>query len=195
MPGDFSHIDDEKLLTLYYKTLNQEYLGVLLERYTLLLFGVCMKYLKQKDEAEDAVQQVFLKTLSSATHTRIRNIGGWLYQVARNECYSRLREHPVDLVAETLDNAVAEPVGNPKEALAKEEKFRQLEMAIGSLNENQRVCVTLFYLQEKSYKEIAAQLHISLKEVKSHIQNGKRNLRNILSDTFVYPIKGGCHDA
>lgn len=180
---------------LYYKTRNQEFLGVLLERYTLLLFGVCMKYLKNKDEAEDAVQQVFLKTLSSAANTRIRNMGGWLYQVARNECYSRLREHnTADFSEETLDKTVAEQTNHLTEALEKEQKYQQLESAIGSLNEKQRICVTLFYLQEKSYKEIAEQLDMSLKEVKSHIQNGKRNLKNSLSATFVYPEEGGNHD-
>lgn len=195
MPERFDQIDDEKLLALYYKTLDQKWLGILLERYTLLLLGVCLKYLKQKDKAEDAVQQVFLKTLSAASHTQIRNIGAWLYQVARNECFSLLRAHQDNLPGQIIEEiGLSENSDFLKDWQGEEWRFEQLDKAIEALNTSQKDCIRLFYLKGKSYKEIADLLHLSIKEVKSHIQNGKRNLKNRLHPAFFRFEKGGHHE-
>lgn len=191
MKKNFDHITDEKLLALFYKSQDKKWLGILLERYTAMLLGVCLKYLKQRTEAEDAVQQVFLKTLASLPKTKIQNMGGWLYQVAKNECYERLRLTSKETdAAQTILSQTADafPV---KDWMQEEDKFRQLEKALATLNENQKNCIVLFYLKNKSYQEIATQLQLSIKEVKSHLQNGKRNLKIQLTQTFVHAQKGG----
>ncbi|RYD91153.1 MAG: sigma-70 family RNA polymerase sigma factor, partial [Sphingobacteriales bacterium] len=79
-----SHMTDNELLAQYYATHDQEWLGHLLERYTLLLLGVCLKYLKDEQEARDAVQQVFLKVLTEAGRFKIDFFKSWLYMVAKN---------------------------------------------------------------------------------------------------------------
>jgi RNA polymerase sigma-70 factor (ECF subfamily) len=63
----------------------------------------------------------------------------------------------------------------------KERMLKALENGVQLLNDHQRKCIELFYLKEKSYQEVAEQTGFSLNEVKSHIQNGKRNLKNYLS--------------
>lgn len=194
MTERLNNMNEEKLLSLYYKTSDHKWLGILLERYTLLLLGVCLKYLKQKSLAEDAVQQVFLKTLSAASHTQIKNMGAWLYQVARNECFSVLREQNDKFVVKDIEEIqISDDSGFIKDWMAEEQRFTQLEEAIALLNPNQRDCVSLFYLKSKSYQEISDLLKISIKEVKSHIQNGKRNLKISLSQPFFHPEKGGRH--
>ena len=174
---EHKHITDEELLSRFRADGNNEWLGILLERYTVLLFGVCMKYLKEEEQAKDAVQQVFLKALSEVPKYRIDNIGGWLYQVARNLCLSNLRGKK-----EYMDEARLQYVAQPEEVplsllIEKEKDIDRLKAELDQLKEEQKVCVAAFYLEKKSYQQIAEQTGFSLKEVKSHIQNGKRNLK------------------
>lgn len=159
---------------------NQEWLGILLQRYTLLLLGVCMKYLKDESEAKDAVQQIFLKVLTEIPKYKIDYFKSWLYMVAKNHCLMRLREKGKS-TKELSENArfyTEEP--DRQELRQNEQTYDLLEKAIEELNHEQKICVTLFYLQKKSYQEIADKTGFNLMQVKSYIQNGKRNLKLIL---------------
>jgi RNA polymerase sigma-70 factor (ECF subfamily) len=177
----YEHISDNELLENYYQSRDQQWIGILLERYTMLLLGVCMKYLKNEEEAKDAVQQVFLKVLTEVSKYKIEYFKSWLYMVAKNHCLMKLRgqqgKYTKELKEET---AIEHQQADKNELLANENTFLLLEQSIGELNEEQKQCVTLFYLQKKSYQEIATTTGLSLMQVKSHIQNGKRNLRMLL---------------
>ncbi len=174
---DTENIDDGELLARFYADGHNEWLGILLERYTLLLLGVCMKYLKQEELAKDMVQQVLLKALSEIPKYRIDNIGGWLYRVAQNRCLSHLRDKKI-WTDEYALQFVPEPETVPMSQLIRQEQYiDQLKEELLHLKEPQRICITLFYLEQKSYRQIAAETGWSEKLVKSHIQNGKRNLK------------------
>ena len=156
---------------------NADWLGIILERYTLVLFGVCMKYLRAEEQAKDAVQQVFLKALSEMPKYAIDNIGGWLYQVARNHCLSILRSKKNYTNDESL-KYIPQPEEVPLSLLIEKEKnIDRLKAALVELKEEQRICVAGFYLDKKSYTQISQETGWSMKQVKSNIQNGKRNLR------------------
>jgi RNA polymerase sigma factor (sigma-70 family) len=177
LPKDYQHISDEELLSRFRNDGNNDWLGILLERYTILLFGVCMKYLKHEEQAKDAVQQVFLKALSEVPKYKIDNIGGWLYQVARNLCLSNLRSKKEYSDEESLQY-IAQPEEVPLSLLIEKEKdIDRLKKELMGLKEEQRVCIAAFYLEKKSYHQIAELTGFSVKQVKSHIQNGKRNLK------------------
>lgn len=177
MSREYKHITDEELLSRFNADGNSDWLGILLERYTMLLFGVCMKYLKNEEQAKDAVQQVFLKALSEMPKYRIDNIGGWLYQVTRNLCLSQLRNKKEYTGDEPLQ-FIAQPEEVPLSLLLEKEKdVERLKAALATLKEEQRICVASFYLEKKSYSQIAEKTGFSIKQVKSHIQNGKRNLK------------------
>lgn len=177
MPKDYQHISDEELLARFRADGNNEWLGIVLERYTMLLFGVCMKYLKHEEQARDAVQQVFLKAISEVPKYKIDNIGGWLYQVSRNLCLSLLRSKKHYTDEESLQY-VAQPEEVPLSLLVEREKnIDRLKAELQNLKEDQRICIASFYLEKKSYLEISEQTGYSIKQVKSHIQNGKRNLK------------------
>ena len=94
-PSVQDHIEDQELLEKYYASSDQQWLGILLQRYTLLLFGVCMKYLKNEEEARDAVQQVFLKVLVELSKYRVDFFKSWLYMVAKNYCLRMLRNKEI----------------------------------------------------------------------------------------------------
>ncbi len=177
LASDYKNIEDQELLTRFRADGDNKWLGVLLERYTLLLFGVCMKYLKREEEAKDAVQHVFLKALSEFQKNAINNIGGWLYQVARNECLTRLRNQK-EYFGEEQFLELVQVEGTPVNLLWKKEKdIEKMKQALQELKDEQRICVSAFYLEKMSYQQIAGQTGFSIKQVKSHIQNGKRNLR------------------
>lgn len=180
MPARYSHITDEELLNHFYHDRENHWLGDLFERYTMLLFGVCMKYLKNEEEAKDAVQQVFLKAITELHKYRVQYFKSWLYMIAKNHCLMRLRQRTGNLEIEK--QAIADET-DPHALHRHIEKDRTLELMYSSLNElnnEQKLCVTLFYLEKKSYQQIAEETGFTIMQVKSFIQNGKRNLRILL---------------
>ena len=180
-PEKYKHIDDQQLLLYFYEDKNNEWLGILLNRYTLLLLGVCMKYLKNEEEAKDSVQQVFLKSVTELQKYKVDYFKSWVYMVAKNHCLMKLRNKnnlPVE-INEQL-HAKAEEQTDTKKLQEKDLLLTHMEQALSQLNLEQQQCVTLFYLHKKSYQEIVADTGFSLLQVKSHIQNGKRNLKIML---------------
>lgn len=173
-------LTDQELLERFYADGNNDWLGLLLQRYTLLLYGVCMKYMRHEEEAKDAVQQILLKVITEIGRHKVQYFKSWLYTVARNYCLMQLRAKgitPVQLQESiTEDN---EP-GMGHEKVLHERTLALLEASMEELNPDQRQCITRFYLEKKSYQEIAVQTGFTLSQVKSHIQNGKRNLRILI---------------
>ncbi|MEO7264181.1 MAG: sigma-70 family RNA polymerase sigma factor [Ferruginibacter sp.] len=174
----YHDIEDKELMNRFYNDGNNEWLGIVLQRYTLLIFGVCMKYLKNEEAAKDAVQQVFLKVINELQKYKVEYFKSWLYMVAKNHCLMQLRDKG-KYTAEINDNLLSTmPDEDAKnEAVEKDYTLQQMEKAMLQLNEEQQLCVTLFYLEKKSYQEVAIQTGFNIMQVKSHIQNGKRNLK------------------
>jgi RNA polymerase sigma-70 factor (ECF subfamily) len=177
-PSPHSLLSDQELLRKFYATRDNELLGVLLERYTLLLYGVGMKYLKNPEEARDAVQQIFLKVILELHKYEVSYFSSWIYMITKNHCLMILRDRksgiPVDLI---LEPAEEDPGTDP---LKDETLLHDLKNALEHLNREQRTCIQKFYLEKKSYQVIAEETGYSLLQVKSYIQNGKRNLRLLL---------------
>jgi RNA polymerase sigma factor (sigma-70 family) len=181
MPQRFHDKDDATLLQSFYNDGNNEWLGILLQRYTGLLLGVSMKYLKNEDDAKDAVQQIFLKVINELQKYKVEYFKSWLYMIAKNHCLMKLRGKG-KITTEIKEHFLpAEDEGAVKEGIVKKETaLTNLEEALKQLNKEQAVCVTLFYLEKKSYQQIVEHTHFSLLQVKSNIQNGKRNLKIIM---------------
>lgn len=175
-PDDFEHISDNELLENFYAERDNYWLGILLQRYTLLLLGTCMKYLKHEEAAKDAVQQVFLKAITELQKYKVVYFKSWLYMVAKNHCLMQLRNKNVFIEVEQEKYVEPNEIRND-EIRDKEKSLSLIESSLDELNEEQKSCVILFYLQKKSYNEIAAHTGYSVLQVKSHIQNGKRNLK------------------
>ena len=180
-PERYNHITDSELLEEFYATRNNELLGVLLQRYTLLLLGVCMKYLKNEDEAKDSVQQVFLKAITELQKYKVEYFKSWIYMVAKNHCLMILRDRQGKLPVELTDKtAVAIDETDKSVFIQHDVTLELMSDSLKELNKEQQQCVTLFYLQKKSYQEISDQTGYTMMQVKSHIQNGKRNLKILI---------------
>ncbi|MCB0775404.1 MAG: sigma-70 family RNA polymerase sigma factor [Chitinophagaceae bacterium] len=177
----YQHISDSELLENYYSDHDNEWLGILLQRYTLLLLGVSMKYLKNEEEAKDSVQQIFLKVIQELQKYRVEYFKSWLYMVTKNHCLMKLREKQGKSFTEINDKLpVADEMADKEVLLHQEMNLDIMEASLKELNPEQQQCVTLFYLQKKSYQEVSEATGFSMLQVKSYIQNGKRNLKILI---------------
>lgn len=181
-----SALSDEELLEAYRAHGDKAVVGELYTRYAHLVYGLCLNYFKDRELARDAVLQLFEKLFETLKRTKPENFKTWLSYVARNFCISELRKQQVqrERSEEYLRDEEEAPLYEPAEDPAhREEKLKQLERAVRALGDEQRACIELFYFKDKSYREIADITGFPEKLVKSHIQNGKRNLRIILDQS------------
>jgi RNA polymerase sigma factor (sigma-70 family) len=169
---------DEELLRLYQTTTDLGWLSELYLRYTSMVYGVCLKYLKNRDEAQDAVMQIHEKLIDSLLRHQVNNFKSWLYVNARNFCLMQLRGKKGKETQEISPFLMENGSGmHPDDDLDLERSLGKLERCIETLAKEQQSCVRLFYLQEKCYKDVADETGFELNQVKSYIQNGKRNLK------------------
>ena len=184
-------LSDLELLARYKATSETYYAGLLYQRYTHLVLGLCLKYLKSEEDGKDAVMDIFDHLLQALLKHEVTNFKSWLHTLARNHCLMKLRKPEVRRTTsqglEEMDEKLF--MENPEvehqlEEEEREDRLGHLDAALERLNPEQRRCVELFYLREKSYQEVVEATGYSLNQVKSHIQNGKRNLKIILSKNF-----------
>ncbi len=169
---------DHELIAQFKLEGNQEVLGALFTRYTSLVFGICLKYLKDRDDAKDAVMQVFEKLNETLRKHEVSYFKSWLYVSARNHCLMQLRARKGRETKEISHNLMeSDYVLHLEEAPELEQNISKLERCMEALGQEQQVCVRLFYLQEKCYKDVSSETGYDLGQVKSFIQNGKRNLK------------------
>ena len=173
---------DEQLVAEYKQSANMACIEVLFNRYCELVFGVALKYLHNQDESKDAVVDIFEKVPVDLMKYEIKNFSNWIYTVSKNHCYHLLKKRKYNYSAEYLDLHPTEPWNDNEEAVDLGKLLgKHLEESLLTLNEAQQTCVRLFYLEEKSYEEIQEMTGFNYNQVKSHIQNGKRNLKIYLT--------------
>jgi RNA polymerase sigma factor (sigma-70 family) len=178
LPQKPSPLSDIELIRLYRKSGELKTLGQLFLPYTSLMYGVCLKYLNDREDAKDAVMQVFEKLVHLLREHDVQNFKSWLYVTTRNHCLMQLRSRKgrfrEELSADRMENDL---LLHPDDESELEENLSKLEKCIAELAEEQQRCVSLFFLQEKCYKDITLLTGFDLNKVKSYIQNGKRNLK------------------
>lgn len=177
-----NNASDEELLHNYRLTGQKTYVGELFEKHVRTVYGVCLYYLHDKARAEDAVMQIFEKLMDSLRYTEVRNFKGWLSFVVRNHCINELRQSKSRRFVQDswLDFEMQLPDADEEQRIASvsdDELLRHLSSVLPLLKDKQRDCIEQFYLQGKSYQEIADDTGWALNEIKSCIQNGKRNLK------------------
>ena len=162
---NISKLTDEELLTHYMKSGDSEYFGELYNRYIPLTYGLCLKYLQDEDRAQEAVMQMFEDLLPKISNYEIKVFRPWLYRVAKNHCLQLLRKENKEIPLDYTIN------------IMESDEFLHLLSEEEKLPEEQRTSITRFFLEEMSYADIVEQTGFTLNNVKSYIQNGKRNLK------------------
>jgi RNA polymerase sigma factor (sigma-70 family) len=179
----YAHFSDIELITEFKNTGNNVFVGILYKRYSHLVLGLSLKYLKEEEEAKDAVMQIFEKLLVDLLKFNIEYFKSWLFVYSKNHCLMNIRSKKAKLRKEmdlqiNADSFMETDFNSHLNSEAQKEiQYSLLENAIDELNEDQRKCIKLFYLKERSYHEIVDDTGYTLNEVKSFIQNGKRNLK------------------
>lgn len=179
------NLTDDELVAAYFSTGNLKIIGELYKKYTHLVFGVCMKYLKNEEKSKDAVMEIFESLIEKLKIHKVSNFKSWLYTVTKNHClmllrsdssYTKLKDrifHKFMSENMELQVQVHPLIENEQEYL-----IEHMDKALNELKKEQGNCIRLMYLENKTYREIADITGYSLKNVKSYIQNGKRNLKN-----------------
>lgn len=184
--------DDLELVRQYQQTGDLDLIGALFERHTEMVFLVCQKYLKDEDESKDATMQIFEHLVTALRKHEVTHFKSWLHVMAKNHCLMQLRSKKTKEKKEAppekanLAVEIASPLHLPEDE-QHELELQALEKGLKELPLDQRTCLELFYLQQKSYKEIADLTEIPLNMVKSHIQNGRRNLKKYVERNYEQP--------
>ena len=175
-----SKLSDIELIKAYQKENAQKFTAELFSRYAHLVLGVSLKYLKSEPEAKDLTQNVYTVIQKKLKTHEVTNFSSWLHQLTKNECLMELRRNKrIELVPLT-ENNLEEEDSHIDEKILLETKIETLLKELENLKPAQKECMKLFYLKKMSYREITSSTPYSEKEVKSYIQNGKRNLKNQL---------------
>ena len=176
--SSISNSTDEELLEEYRKTGDSEYFGQLYHRYIPLVYGLCLKYLGDKENSKDAVMQLFEDLLSKVSKYEIQVFRTWLYSVAKNHCLQILRQSEKEIVVDFNTSLMeSDPILNLLDEGEENDKWNLLQECLKRLPEVQQTCVSRFFLKQLSYADIVDITGYKLKSVKSYIQNGKRNLK------------------
>lgn len=140
-----------------------------------------MKYLKDEAKSEDAVMQIFEELIDKLKVHHVNHFKSWLYTLARNYCLMQLRQTSktdfVQIDDFFMEKDLFEHPTYENESWNKEKTFQLMETCLQELNDEQRMCIRLFYLEQRCYQEVSEMTGFDMKRVKSYIQNGKRNLR------------------
>ena len=183
------HLTDEQLLEKYLSGNDARHLGQLYERYMPMVYGICLKIMREPGKAEDAVMNIYEELVRKVKEYRIASFRGWLYVLARNHCLMEWRKNhrrPTDLHEDMgRFDAVEEAFQYelPKDGTP-------LEKCLDELPAPQRESVRWFYYEEKSYREIAGMIDEDVGKVRSYIQNGRRNLKICLEKAGVKGMEG-----
>jgi RNA polymerase sigma-70 factor (ECF subfamily) len=185
---DSPFLSDEELVHRYRNSHDTAYIGELYVRYTHLVYGVCLKYLHNDADAQDAVMQIFEKLIKELKKHHIDSFRPWLHMVVKNHCMMHFRQEAsaTKKEAELKNNIKASVETIDTDHLDTEDDreimVQYLTNGMEALKDEQRMCVEMFYLKGMSYQQIADVTDFSLNEVKSYIQNGKRNLKNYITE-------------
>ncbi|MES2132093.1 MAG: sigma-70 family RNA polymerase sigma factor [Bacteroidota bacterium] len=181
------YLSDEELLVDYRTSGNKDLFADLFKKHVSTVYGTCLFYLQDKDEAQDATMQLFEKLMPDLKTRNINNFKAWLSFVVRNHCISLIRKNKTsskniksyyEFEYEDTTYEAEEKIGSVSDDVL----LQEMKNSLPKLKEKQKQCVELFYLQNKSYQDIAQETGFSLNEIKSHIQNGKRNLKLLIEE-------------
>ncbi|MDD2636779.1 MAG: sigma-70 family RNA polymerase sigma factor [Bacteroidales bacterium] len=182
----YSKMPDNELIAYYKKHKDKECIGELYKRYTGLTYAICLKYHKDSEKAREAVLEIFEDLIDKLLIHEVKNFKSWLFTVARNHVLLSFRSKKyetqfIDNYKKYQNDFMEQDKVLYPDYISNEKNYQELEKCIDQLKDEQKNCIVLFYLQEKSYVEVAEITGYTMKEVKSFLQNGKRNLKILMS--------------
>lgn len=176
---------DLDLIQAYKKNENLDNLTVFFQNYMGLIYGVCLKYLKEEERAKDAVMEIYEKLTVKLLKHDISNPKSWLFTLVKNHCYEILRSKQRVLEKESHARLMySEQVYHLNNAEEKENELKMMDHCIERLEDLQKKSIQLFYLEKRTYKEVCEKLSIKWAKARSLIQNGRRNLKICMEEKY-----------
>jgi RNA polymerase sigma factor (sigma-70 family) len=174
----FEQFSDAELVVSFKNDANNEALGALYQRYMELTYGLCIKYLKDRELAKDAVLNIYEELVQKLPRYEVNNFKSWLYTLAKNHCLMYLRSPKNKPTQEFVPGVMhSEETVHLNGELENEANFNKLEKCLQTLSDEQGRSVKMFYYEQKCYKEIAEETGYDVNMIRSFIQNGRRNLK------------------
>jgi RNA polymerase sigma-70 factor (ECF subfamily) len=180
-------LNDEQLIGVYREKQWSACIDELYRRYGHLVYGVQLKYTKHTMDAEDLTMECFAKLPTLLLQHEIAFFKGWLFAVARNLALTFLRKNKAGIIDQLDEQKQGQFI--EEDAVDIEKELSLLEWALPQLKEHQKICIVLFYIEQKSYEQIMAQTGYTFNEVKSYVQNGKRKLKVLMEQNEKYESK------
>ena len=191
-----SDLSDDQLITHFKRNGDKQVVAQLFQRYYHLIYGACYKQLNNREESKDATMNIFERMIIKLPTSEVKSFNSWIYVVIQNECRSLLRKRQssanlkgnLKIIKNRGENFMESEgvarLNTDKEVVHTEER---LNLAIGQLKKEQQECIRLFFFEQKSYEQIAKQTSYSEKQVKSYLQNGKRNIKLLMQNgSFLF---------
>ena len=178
----FTELSDEELLAKYIKTNNQHWISQLFGRYVQLIYGVCLRYTPDVREAEDMTMEIYQKVAQKANKHKIGQFRSWVYVLSKNHCLEQIRKM-TGKRTDSFDPAFMQlrtefhPIDEQIDHQMQESRYLLVEDCLKQLSSLQQTSIRLFYYQNKSYVEIAQQIEDEVSQVRSYLQNGRRNIK------------------
>jgi RNA polymerase sigma-70 factor, ECF subfamily len=173
-----------------FKESNETTVNDLVRQYSQRTYGVCYSFVRNKEDAEDIVQEVFAE-VSSSLHKFLgkSSVSTWIYRITISKSIDFLRKKKrkkrfgeVRKIFEVgkVANLIPDPGKTPEQTLITEEWNKALHIALDELGESQRVALVMKFFQDFSQKEIAEVMNLSESAVEGLMQRGKKNLEKKL---------------
>jgi len=181
----YDTMTDQELISAYQANGDQSHVASLYGNYMELVKGLCMNYLKNAADSEDAVMEIYEILVNKLKTHQVEHFKSWLYILSKNHCLSKIRKDKKhkDWESKLALHTHSQDVFHPFEESMKEHLLDKLENCLEKLIDSQQTCITRFYIEKQSYKEISTSLSMSWNRVRSLIQNGRRNLKICIEDS------------
>ena len=177
--------EDLEMIQRYKDTKDLKEINPFFQKYMGMIYGVCLKYLREEEASKDAVMDIYEKLTKKLLTHNVKIPKSWLYTLSKNHCYEKLRTKTRHFDKETQANLVySEEVYRPTDVEWKEKALNTLEDCISKLEQYQQKCIRLFYLEKNTYKEVCEIMDISWSRARSLIQNGRRNLKKCMQGNY-----------
>lgn len=150
-----------------------------------MIYGFCLKHLRSRADSQDAVMSVYEKISKELLSKEVKHFKSWLYVVSKNYCLMKHRRKKNRVLPGTfVENAGVTHLDHDEDII--ESQLEALDECIKQLKSDQQRCIRLFFLEKKSYREVNEMTGLTIKKVKSHIQNGKKNLKACLESKRIH---------
>ena len=171
---------------------NTDAFSVLVDRYKNMVFTLCLKMVSNKEEAEDLAQDSFIKVYKSLKSFKGESrFSTWLYKITYHTCLDRIKKLKIEQRFITPDSVTENEIVSLQyhiDELQEKERKELVKECLDLLPDEDRLILTLYYLEEQSLKEIALIMGISETNSKVKLFRSRKKLVGLIQSQTTHEI-------